>query len=321
MFSCPFVGAAGQELYKMLADAGRVPQPRTYLSPLLMKKLWLDSPFSLANVIPLRPTYNKFAEFCGPKAEGIPGLPAVIPGAYLRAEFAEYLDALREITTGFRYIIACGNVATWATLTQTKISKLRGKPVQVGSHTVFPVYHPAAVLRNWSLRVITVADLQNYRRGGRIARAVLVEPTLREIAEYYETLVASSDPLAFDIENPRGPITCISFAAKAGFALVIPFERRDGSSYWLTQGEEIQAWNWVRKLLDLPMPKVTQNGLYDIQHLWRRMGIPVRNATQDTMFLHHVLFPELQKDLDFLGSMYTDIGEWKSMRREGKKDG
>ena len=75
------------------------------------------------------------------------------------------------------------------------------------------------------------------------------------------------------------------------------------------------SWGYVQRILNLPCPKITQYGLYDIQHLWRRMGITPRNATEDTLFVHHALQPEMQKDLGFLGSLYTNIGEWKSMRK------
>ena len=41
------------------------------------------------------------------------------------------------------------------------------------------------------------------------------------------------------------------------------------------------------------------------------------------MLLHHSLFPELQKGLGFLGSIYTNEASWKLMRGQddsNKKD-
>lgn len=316
-FGCPFVGAAGQELYRIFADGGLVPAPPKYLSPLLMQKLWKDSGLNLANVIPIQPPHNQLAAFCTTRAEAIPGLPAMVPGKYLRKEFEPYLDALREITARYRYIIACGNTACWATLAQTKITKLRGRRFDREAHTIFPIFHPAAVLRQWNLRIITVADVENitHRVTSRTPRSALMAPTLEEIAEFINVHLLSATAIAFDIENPRGRISCVGFAASPTLALVIPFEGTSGESYWPSAADEIAAWGYVKQILNLRCPKITQYGLYDIQHLWRRMGITVRNACEDTLFVHHALQPEMQKDLGFLGSLYTDIGEWKSMRK------
>ena len=37
----------------------------------------------------------------------------------------------------------------------------------------------------------------------------------------------------------------------------------------------------------------------------------MRNATHDTMLLHHALQPKSPKGLDYLGSVYTDESAWK----------
>ena len=119
--------------------------------------------------------------------------------------------------------------------------------------------------------------------------------------------------LAVDIETRDNQITCIGFAPSAQIALVVPFEdmRKPGGSYWGSLDAELAAWEWVRHVLDLPIPKVFQNGLYDLHRLWRGYGIPVRNAEHDTMLLHHALQPESPKGLAYLGSIYTDETAWK----------
>jgi hypothetical protein len=60
---------------------------------------------------------------------------------------------------------------------------------------------------------------------------------------------------------------------------------------------------------------VLQNGLYDVQWLWRKLGMPVRQFTEDTMIRHHSMYSELEKGLGFLGSVYTDMPSWKAMRK------
>ncbi len=115
-------------------------------------------------------------------------------------------------------------------------------------------------------------------------------------------------------------ITCIGFAGDPDHALCIPFvDRRTKSfSYWDNPEDELLAWNWVRTILQSPAPKEAQNGMYDIQWLWRRMGIAPRNSTLDTMLQAHALQPELPKSLGFLGSIYTNESSWKQMRTEKK---
>jgi hypothetical protein len=43
------------------------------------------------------------------------------------------------------------------------------------------------------------------------------------------------------------------------------------------------------------------------------MGLRPANVAEDTMLLHHSLFPELPKGLGFLGSIYTNEASWKLM--------
>ena len=83
-----------------------------------------------------------------------------------------------------------------------------------------------------------------------------------------------------------------------------------------TRQTESAVWKLVASvLIDGSIPKLFQNGLYDISFLWRAYGIGVRGAAHDTMLLHHSLQPESLKGLGYLGSIYTDHGPWKSERK------
>jgi DNA polymerase I-like protein with 3'-5' exonuclease and polymerase domains len=60
--------------------------------------------------------------------------------------------------------------------------------------------------------------------------------------------------------------------------------------------------------------KVVQNGAFDINFLLTRCGIEVRGPIEDTMIAHHIQYPELQKGLGFLGSIYCGSqAYWKDM--------
>jgi DNA polymerase I-like protein with 3'-5' exonuclease and polymerase domains len=72
-------------------------------------------------------------------------------------------------------------------------------------------------------------------------------------------------------------------------------------------------------ICELNVPKVFQNGLYDIHFLWRKYGIAPARCEHDTMLLHHALHPEMLKGLGFLGSLYSTEPAWKLMRPKGKQ--
>jgi DNA polymerase I-like protein with 3'-5' exonuclease and polymerase domains len=103
--------------------------------------------------------------------------------------------------------------------------------------------------------------------------------------------------------------------------VVVPFVKRDGSSYWPSLADEQAAWRFVKWVLESDFRKIWQNGLYDLQYL-TRMGIRPKNCLHDTMLLHHAIYPELPKSLGFLGSIYCNESAWKDLRlaKEEKKD-
>lgn len=307
-----FVGAAGYHLTKMLSEA-QIDRANCYLT----------------NVFNLRPDYNKIETLCGGKTTAINGYPALIKGKFIRAEFRPELDRLGDelIDHNPNIVICLGNTALWALTGLTAISKHRGSTL-LSTHTVegfkvLPTYHPAAVMRQWELRPTTVIDLMKAKRESayaeirRPAREIWIEPTLDDLERFYERHLKEASRISVDIETAGAQVTCIGFSPTSDLALVVPFHdrRRKDGNYWPTLEDERAAWGFVRRVLDRPTPKVFQNGLYDIAFLWRSVGIKVRAATHDTMLLHHALQPESLKSLGFLGSIYTDEGSWKQMRK------
>jgi DNA polymerase I-like protein with 3'-5' exonuclease and polymerase domains len=113
----------------------------------------------------------------------------------------------------------------------------------------------------------------------------------------------------------------IGVAASPTSAACFPiFDKETGENFW-TLEEEIEVRGLLQEILASPIPKVFQNGLYDIQYL-RKEGFALRACNEDTMLLHHSLYPELPKGLGFLGSIYANERSWKLLnsRKEQKKD-
>lgn len=309
----PFVGAAGYELTRMLEEAN-IRRADCFLT----------------NVFNLRPANNDVETLCVPASgDRIAGYPPLRAGKYIHAQYAGELERLygELAATSPNVVIALGNTAAWATLRNAGISKIRGAIAAstiIGGRTfkTLPTYHPAAILRQWDLRPVTVLDLIKARRESEYPdirlpqRTIYIEPDLNDLEWFYERHIRSAGILSTDIETASDQITCIGFAPSTATAMVVPFvDNRRGGNYWPTFEAEIQAWNFVRRVLTSPIPKLFQNGLYDMHFLWRRYGIPTLNAIHDTMLLHHALLPESEKGLGFLGSVYTNEASWKLMTR------
>lgn len=312
----PFVGQSGQELTRMLSEAG-IARRECFIT----------------NTLALRPPGNNIEALCVGKKE-LPldyRRPHIKQGKYIPPEFLPEVERLRQelAAVGPNLVIALGNTACWALLDSVKISQIRGtvtRCILVPGLKVLPTYHPAAVLRNWSLRVIAVADFMKAAREAKFPeirrpeREVLINPTLEELKAW---AAVPAMRLACDIETASKMITCIGFARSPSEAIVIPFVDPDhpDHSYWPTAAVELEAWAVVRQLLEGPAEKIFQSGLYDLQYI-ARMGIRPKNCIHDTMLLHHSLYPELQKGLGFLGSIYTNEASWKLLRNNDtlKKD-
>lgn len=311
----PFIGASGQELTRMLSEAG-IHRADCFLT-------------NVFNVKP-EPT-NDVANLCVPKSDpnASTDLPLLSTGKYLHKQYRGELTRLRSELSDVRpnVTLALGNTASWALLSTSGISKIRGAVTQsqLLGLKVVPTYHPAAVLRDWSLRAVTVLDFAKAARESafpeirRPERIVYIEPDLADLEWFFNAHLTNSQSISFDIETSGDQITCIGFAPSFSVALVVPFvdPRRPGSSYWPNASDEGRAWDFVRRVLALPQPKIAQNGLYDIHFLWRQYGIAVNNAGEDTMLCHHALQPESQKGLGFLGSVYTGESAWKLLGKRG----
>lgn len=313
----PFVGASGQELRRMLDQAGINPSHLFY-----------------TNVFMTQPEKNDVKAFCASKKEvgQTYTLPPLATGKYVLPTYLPELDRLaaeiRSVNPDL--IIAVGNTPCWALLQRTGISKLRGSVfpnilVEDGP-PVIPTYHPAAILRQWELRTIAVTDLIKAKRfldeGFHPPRRELwLNPTIEECEDFCERFIfsASVPLLSFDVETLSGTITCIGFAPSVDRALTIPFYDPTAAdrNYWPTPELEKRAYLLVKRVLTSPIPKVGQNGLYDIQYC-RAWGIDVLNYEHDTMIRHHALYPELEKGLGFMGSIYTDEAPWKLLRARNK---
>lgn len=337
-----FVGSSGAELLRMLNEAGvitftsydreQLHQWYTSRKPISLENIWSGHPeVYRTNVFDQHPPKNDLTWFCGGKATAIPGYPILAKSKYVRKEFQSELDRLAtELCEINPFVTVClGNAALWALTGKTAITKNRGY-THLSTHCVsglklVPTYHPAAVMRQWEWRPTAIADLIKAKRENeyveirRPHREFWTEPTLDDIRRFIRDHIQGCRLLSVDIETSGSRITGLGLSPHSGLAIVIPFddERSANRSYWPTRADEVECWELVRSVLSDPgIPKLFQNGLYDISFLLRSMGIRVMGAQEDTMLLQHALQPESLKSLGYLGSLYSDEGAWKHLRKK-----
>lgn len=205
-------------------------------------------------------------------------------------------------------------------------------------HTrLLPLIHPAAILRAWENRAVTVHDLKarvpmalrgDWRRSP--APVVWAPPSYRECLtrlDMWITRASLHTPvrLAVDIETSRGFITCLGLADSVSFAMSIPFIRKteEGGfdSYWTTE-QESEILHRLRRLFLSPHIFVEgQNFIYDTQYIQHWMGTTPR-LDFDTMLAQNVAFPGTPKDLGYLSSLYCSYHwYWKEDHKEWNLSG
>lgn len=313
-----FVGYFGKELDGQLADAG------------------IDrSQVSLTNVFFERPEGNEISAWCLPKKEAMQGLRPDLPWREIRGQkgilpASRVQSALRRLYDEILYldpnvIVPLGNTALQALCGVSGITKLRGAihfaSIDGKEYKVVPTYHPAGVLRNYDWRPAVVADFMKVKLEAKskdanlFNRSVYVEPSISDLVAWRSHL-SSAEYLAVDIETKSRQITCVGFAPHKDVAYVIPFWSAKTGDYWKTVEEEREAFKVVRDICASDAIKIFQNGMYDLTYL-SSYGIFVKNAFEDTMLMHHSLFPALPKGLDFLGSIYCNERSWKRWRVRG----
>lgn len=340
----PFIGTSGGELTRMLTEAG-ISRDACFLTNVFMERPWANDVLNFCGKraevaqaysswlgtagIPLIQQLDGSFSSCDVEWPPVYNWPPLKQGAYVKPEYLPDLYRLQHELETVRpnVIVALGNAACWALLGTGGISKIRGTVAEstlVPGVKVIPTYHPAAILRQWDLRATAVLDLRKALRESafpeivRPKRQVWIEPTLADLHEFKVRYIDGASLISCDIETMRGQIDCIGFAPSKEVALVVPFVK-NCTHYWKSEEEEVEALQFCRDILTSSTPKVFQNGMYDIQYIYRVWHMSVRNASEDTMLLHHALQPELPKALGFLGSVYTNELSWKLLR-ERKAD-
>lgn len=356
----PFVGESGREFLRMLGEAFRTD------TALLQEALscrhtgqfiatrdeWLRrNDILLTNVIDARPENNDFTTFLFSNAEAKKRKEKGYHGVFLRPPAAAGVSKLWALLSSCRpeLVIAAGNwplhiltehaqpktakgyklptgIGTW------RGSQTYSRPLADGSRLkVLPIIHPAAVLREWGYRHITVHDLRSracrYLSGSLPWEAptdlAISKPTMAQVRGCFAGWLAAANAgelwLSVDLETyAKTYISCMGIA-DATTSLCIPFfyfsTSQRSIDYWLP-AEELEIWKLTKQLIEHPNVRIIgQNFMYDTQY-FDKYCIDAK-VSFDTGVGHHLLFPGTRKTLEMLASLYCNsYCYWKDEAEE-----
>lgn len=334
----PFVGASGQELNRMLSEAG------------------LDRAQILCtNVIHEKPPNGSMDRHFGKVKSGNPLYWGLYPSSTVR----EGLKNLGEVICAHprKVVVAAGNYALWALtglnsigeadkddgggLVPTGITDWRGSMVNLrpefGGGPCLPIVHPVMVFKQYSWRSVLVHDLSQripYALTSRWAfpeRTKLATPTFEQVRDFFADEFRQLDNGTIlwrvcDIETKRRNIICTGIATSKSWSLAIPHCRLNLERHleaWWPFEQEVLIYKWLRRWLLHPNVRlIGQNFLYDMQYLSRWFRTPTIKCTYDTMLAQHVMFPGTPKSLDYLASLYCEWYKfWKHESQEWAETG
>lgn len=339
----PFVGQSGQDLDKLLGEAG--------------------IPFNICfftNVVNERPPANDMSRFFYTSKEAKELKLTPLRGLYPKPNVIAGLEKLRALISLLKpeLIIGFGNYTLWAltddsfsignkagSKVPTGIGQWRGSQLYTSdeyNHTRFlPTYHPAAGLRVYPWRDLIKHDLKaraHKALEGNWDEAPVkftIRPSFGTVTQFLQDTLCqlSSGPLriAIDTETRNEGIACCGFALNETEAICIPFQQVGYAkpSYW-SLAEEIFIVSQIRQILEHPNCELEgQNLLYDVQYFFHDW-FTKPTIDFDSMIAHHLCFPGggdpnsakatllgiQQKALYHLSSLYCEYHRyWKD---EGK---
>lgn len=305
----------------------------------------------VTNVFNCRPDNNNVGLFFSKEKEvdDLPPcrIPKNINGSYIRRDQFHHVKRLWAELTDLKpnLVIAMGNVPSWALLGQTNIMSIRGT-INWSDRLnlkVLPTVHPSGVMHNWPIRPTVIADLKKAATEAQFPEIrrpfrwiTIPAPNSDGIDEIKHWLEGARKTLRNDIETVRRQISIIGFSDSPDRALVIPFRDchsengkivdvgkiandigfpNNGINFWPSADLEFKAWKLAIDTIESRKIELTfQNGIYDMSY-YIKMGIHPYRAEHDTMLWHHSMYPEQQKSLGYLGSIYANDISWKNMRK------
>jgi len=215
----PFMGASGNELTKMLREAG-INRNECFIT----------------NVIRIRPPGNDLGAFIAFDKKSITPAHQFYRDRKVLRCVIEGVELLKHEVEQCRpnVIIALGNCALWALTGRWGIMDYRGSVLEsdlVPGVKVVAAYHPAAILRQWSWRPALVHDLRRAARES-LSREINRPSHTFHLRPSFSTTTSILDALLAYAENLRSPSE-------------LPARNNHGLSAWLLDMERGKKLYWL----------------------------------------------------------------------------
>ena len=234
------------------------------------------------------------------------------------------LERIRS--SGANCIFALGQQALeLCTGIPSKIMKWRGSILRgmerVDGKKVVASVHPAATIHGVYLwRYLITHDAKRAWEESKTQaltldpRTILIRPSLKEALAYIKECVRRKR-FATDLEIMNWQVSCFSLSFDCSEAMSIPLIDEQGDVW--DEAEEEMIWHaYSEAMYDPEVMKINQNLIgFDVPFLAQQNKIITRGPMGDTMVAQSVLYPEFNKGLDMLCSMYTREPYYKD---EGK---
>jgi DNA polymerase len=292
----PFVGAAGQELDRILAKAG-VGRHNAYLT----------------NLILCRPPENNLDS-----DEGIEAQASCRPG------FEEELLKLYDL--GVRTLVPLGGKPTAALGIEGSIHKVRGSVYEAmiagKRFWCVPTFHPSYIIRGqWSEEPTCINDVEKavgIAQNGYTPpkEDFLLFPTVHDIEARTRDILRRRPLLGVDTETTaltyyEAEIFVMSLALSGEEAFSIPFYSQGFKPYW-KKSDLATVKNCLAEILE-SCPTMYQNAPFDVSVL-EAQGFKVGNIAHDVLLIHHAIHPELPHNLGYIVSIYGATPFWKDIK-------
>ncbi len=314
----PFIGWSGEFLQEMCARSG-----------INWIEIYRD------NVVQFQPPRNDFSIFYTYSGKGKQSV------GHPTQELQKWHEDLKEriYTLKPKAIVVAGDHPLYALTGNKSSTKWRGSviPWSYKDHScyIIPIVHPSYSRRCYNMTsakqkdlrqpwfYISVYDLKKAKRVSEdgwnpLEREEKIFPTYDEVMEYLEQLYAMpSDTLIItDVETIRREhIKCVGLTHRKDYAMCIPFVSNGNGVPYYNYNQELEIWKMIDKVFNTHR---MGNQTIDFDHaqFWRDVGMDfVDNIYLDTAVLHSTLYPELNHDLGFLASLYTDMQYFKYLGR------
>lgn len=316
----PFIGPSGKELDRILGEAG--------LS---------NSKILFTNCIHRQPPQNEFTHFLVETKDKVSESHA-FEGLKIKPPLRVGINSLYALIDKVRprLIIAAGNIPLWALSNHAGISTTKGFKLPTGisswrgsqtfsreimgrRYPLLPIIHPAAILREWGFRQITVQDLRRAKRyladgnwDAPNSTFQIHRPTYQQVIQRLRGwklfLEGGILELAVDLETHKRRFISVVGMADDKVELCIPliFKGEDSIKSYFQLHEEQTIFEELKIILEHPNVRIIgQNFIYDTEWFHRLYNIEAI-VSFDTMVAHHLLFPGTPKRLDYLASLYCD---------------